>query len=275
MSLNDLKTVLKSNKVTSFLYDELKSIRIRINANKFQESNKKLTALRGMYAGRRCFIIGNGPSLSSQDLERLKKEVCIASNRIFIMYNRTTWRPEIYTAQDEVIIQESYEDIRKINSKLKFLIVPESASPYDIDAIYLKKRLSEISHSVLPKFSEDVRDVVYEGYSIVYTNIQLAVFLGFSEIYLLGVDHNYSVQKNMDGSIQKNTNVKNYFDEAYSKKDFGKGGLNIPRTEETTRAFMSAQNYASNHSIKIYNATRGGKLEVFPRVNFDDIPDLN
>ena len=39
--------------------------------------------------------------------------------------------------------------------------------------------------------------------------------------------------------------------------------------EHVERAFQSAKLYAENHGIKIYNATRGGKLEIFERADFD------
>ena len=35
--------------------------------------------------------------------------------------------------------------------------------------------------------------------------------------------------------------------------------------------YMCAKEYAERHEIKIYNATRGGKLEVFERVDFDSL----
>lgn len=190
------------------------------------------------------------------------------------MYQHTEWRPEIYTAQDEIIIHDCFEEIRALDAKYKFLIVPDTGKPYNIPAVYLRKRLCEISNSSLPLFSTNVCDVVYEGYSIVYTNIQIAVHLGFKEIYLLGVDHSYSIQRNIDGCIQKNENVQNYFDNAYSKKTFESGALNIPRTEETTLAFVAAKKFAEANDIKIFNATRGGKLEVFPRIAFEDIRGL-
>lgn len=38
-----------------------------------------------------------------------------------------------------------------------------------------------------------------------------------------------------------------------------------------TMTFEKAREYADGHGIKIYNATRGGKLEVFERVNFDKL----
>ena len=43
--------------------------------------------------GKRCFVIGNGPSLKVSDLERIKNEDCFAANRIFKIFPNTTWRP--------------------------------------------------------------------------------------------------------------------------------------------------------------------------------------
>ena len=46
------------------------------------------------------------------------------------------------------------------------------------------------------KFSDNAFEVVYSGYTITYSLIQLAVYMGFKEIYLIGVDCNYSSNKN-------------------------------------------------------------------------------
>ena len=118
------------------------------------------------------------------------------------------------------------------------------------------------------KFSADITNQVIEGLTVTYSCIQLAAYMGFSEIYLLGVDHNYSVEIDSDGNIIKHDDhVKNYFDEAaVSIND-----INLPKVVEMTRAYLSAEKYSRDHGFRIYNATRGGKLEVFERVNFDTI----
>lgn len=36
-------------------------------------------------------------------------------------------------------------------------------------------------------------------------------------------------------------------------------------------AYESAKKYVDSHNISIYNATRGGMLEVFERVDFDSL----
>ena len=88
--------------------------------------------------------------------------------------------------------------------------------------------------------------------------MQLAAFMGFKEIYLLGVDFSY-------GGQQKNTNYT-YFYETDAIENMGVGYV-----RQVTLAYQAAKRYAESHGIKIYNATRGGKLEIFERVDFDSL----
>ncbi|UHA57891.1 hypothetical protein KDJ21_013425 [Metabacillus litoralis] len=101
-----------------------------------------------------------------------------------------------------------------------------------------------------------------------YTAIQIAVYMGVKEIYLLGVDHNFSKMLNDKGEIIIDKTAKDYFTEEYNTD---KDDLYIPNVEVSTRAFKVAKKYADKNNIKIYNATRGGKLEVFERVDFDKL----
>ena len=41
-----------------------------------------LKTLKGIHIGKRCFIIGNGPSLRVEDLEKIKDEYTFAANRM-------------------------------------------------------------------------------------------------------------------------------------------------------------------------------------------------
>ena len=90
--------------------------------------------------------------------------------------------------------------------------------------------------------------------------------MGFSKIYLIGVDHKYSIEVTPDGHIKRNAGVEDYFD----KKQNG-CFANPPQTYRSTMAYQAARKYADDHGIKIYNATRGGELEVFERVDFDSL----
>ena len=77
-----------------------------IMSGKRRNSNKYLKTLKNRYAGKRCFVIGNGPSLTKEDLELLRNEVTFASNRIYKMFDKTDWRPTFYAVFDESVASD-------------------------------------------------------------------------------------------------------------------------------------------------------------------------
>ncbi len=107
------------------------------------------------------------------------------------------------------------------------------------------------------KFSDNAYDAVYDGYSITYSMIQIAVYMGFKEIYLLGCDCSYTKGEN------------NHFVESghIDKNDY----LNY---EKKTSAYKSAREYMDTHDVEIINCTRGGMLEVFPRMQLEQVLDI-
>ena len=68
---------------------------------KRRKANCTMRELKDKYKGQRCFVIGNGPSLTAEDLNLLKGEVTFASNRIYKMFEQTDWRPTYYAVFDE------------------------------------------------------------------------------------------------------------------------------------------------------------------------------
>ncbi len=248
------------------LKDIPKQVRLR--------NKDKLLQLKGAYQGKRCFIIGNGPSLTAQDLDMLTNEYTFASNRIFKIYEQTQWRPTFYCCQDSVVLEN-------IQPQLKG-VIPQSKTAFIAASQYKKcdKSIKETPNVVWmplrfipPKknrfvFSENAEKEIIEGLTVTYSCIQLAVHMGFTEIYLLGVDHNYAIEFDEDGNVvSENKGLKNYFGGEENQKVVG----TPPKVIQMTRAFISANRYSQNGNFQIYNATRGGKLEVFKRVDFDGL----
>ena len=114
----------------------------------------------------------------------------------------------------------------------------------------------------MPEFSEDISDCIYEGFTVTYASLQIAFYMGFKDVYLLGVDHNYAVELNDKGEII-HKNVKNHFSEGYKL-------FNIPQTFKSTLGYKKAKEVYDLHNRNVYNASRGGALEIFPRKSFDD-----
>lgn len=228
----------------------------------------RMKQYQGKHQGERCFIIGTGPSLLASDLEKLKGEVTFASNRIFDIFSQTSWRPTYYINQDFPLIDKYQNEIRKLKVDGKFL-------PIDKKSIFGESE--DITYFVLrhkdfypgnAEFSTKLHQYMGQGFTVTYGAIQLAAYMGFRKIYLLGIDHNYSISLDEKGVPIMNTGVKDYFEG--SKAD--NKDLNLPRVVESTVAYMTAEKVSKkNGGFRVYNATRGGKLEAFERVEFDEL----
>lgn len=221
--------------------------------------NPELEKFKGIHKGKRCFIVATGPSLRVEDLEKLMDcgEICFSMNAIWRAYQDTEWRPDYYVVADFRVIDEimcnnicfTKEKLFVADTNEKFCSIEYGETVYEYHFQY------EYSEKRQPKFSEDFSRKCYHGSTVTYCCMQLAVYMGFDEIYLLGVDFSYAGKKDQKyGHFFKEENLKNT---GYSKHN--------------SLAYQSAKEYAYQHHVKIYNATRGGKLEVFERIDFDSL----
>ena len=117
-------------------------------------------------------------------------------------------------------------------------------------------------------FSDDAAKGLYNSSTGMYTAAQLAAYMGFTEIYLIGVDHHFRVSQNNQGQVVVDDTVKDYFTDKYNED---KANLYIPNTEKSTLTYIAMENHCDKRGIRVFNATRGGKLEVFQRVDFDTL----
>ena len=258
--------------------DEYIIYRPEMNKNRWSvdpdsENYQKLKALEGRHRNQRCFIIGNGPSLKSQDLDRLKSEITFSSNRIHMIFDQTQWRPTYYYADHHEIIQEDLGIINSLPESVTKLF-PTRIQKMNIpinDAIYFEL-VWDVFYPDKPKFSMNALDRLYWGSTVTYSLIQLACHMGIREIYLLGVDCKFTVPLGNEKGDHKFKVVQemrnNHFHPDYSKI----GSMVFPpNIERHHLSYRSAREAIESAGGKILNATRGGDLEVFERVDFDGL----
>lgn len=223
-----------------------------------------LEQYKNIHKGERCFIIGNGPSLKPEDLDILRAsgEVCFATNDIGLMYDKTEWRPDYYVVAGlEQALVDLFENRLDSLPGTKF-----TTSWYQRNTRFYKSKeyhyfsqqaefrnYDDLNHHL---FSMDASKRVFECYTVVYTAFQLAAYMGFSEIYLLGVD---------------NGGKGYFFQEEDYDADFLSIGIHHNRAYRFERDWEEAEWYSRNHGFRLYNATRGGYLEIFERVDFDSL----
>ena len=233
--------------------------------NKTNHFDEKIRKLKSSKNGKRCFIVGNGPSLTLEQLETIKNEDCFGANRIYKMFEKTDWRPKYYVIQDryDSTAESVYE---KINVDVFFVsdIYWKEHGMKNPNAIcYHTKRNLKQSNKI--PFSNDVSKYIQTASTVTYTMIQLAVYMGYKKIYLIGMDHTYANITNDKGEIIKRNNVKSHVFGDENEKEV------VANISYMEAAYKSAADYCEKNNVEIYNATIGGKLEVYKRINFFDI----
>ena len=234
-------------------------------------NEQRLALLRNKEAGKRIFILANGPSLNRTDVDRLCGEVSIASNAIFLLFDKKQFRPTYYTIEDYLVA----EDRRKEAASLKvgWKLFPEDVRKFiqpDERTIYVNFLRQ---YDGFPKFTEDFRRKVYWGGTVTFMNMQLDYYLGASQIYLIGFDHNYArpaTEDAVQGPVITSAadDDVNHFDARYCGRGYR---WHDPKVERMEEAYRIARSYFKAHGVQVFNATAGGRLEVFERVDFDSL----
>ena len=216
--------------------------------------NQRILELKNRYVGKRCFIVATGPSLKEKYLDVLNRndEFTMSVNRIYEA--NMDWKPIFYVCTDSFLISRSKDKIIDYPADFKF-IGDSYVNFWDNEQsnFYKLHVVNNDKFETDTLFSEDVAQCAFGGFTVVYTCIQIAVYMGFKEIFLLGVDCDYKGKLHFYNSDKLEKKMSNHNEDGMIK------------------CYRSAKKYADEHGIKIFNATRGGALEVFPRVDFDSL----
>ncbi len=249
----------------------------RILSPKDNENIEKFKSLKGKYAGKRIFIIGNGPSLNMQPLYLLKDEYTMCFNRFPLMNERINWVGNFYTVVDDLVIKDMHDEINKE-------IVPSVNQAFFPDIhpsnVTIKGKLINNAENVLWFYADrsefsDKMPACGINKTVVNAGVQIAAWMGFAEIYLIGVDMTFGDQKIKKANSRNweaSENDPNHFDPRY----FSKGRkYHNPGVAEMLEKFEECRRFFDSRNISIYNAGYGGKLEAFPRVKFEEVLNIS
>jgi hypothetical protein len=232
----------------------------------------KWASVKDKFKGKRVFIIGNAPSLNRMPLYFLQNEHTMGFNRFNLMFERLNWLPETYMVTDDLVIKDMATQINEeILPYVKYAIFPDiHPSNVEFDKYVDHQDNVLWLNTDKPEFRDDLP---YCGINktVVNAATQVAAFLGFTEIYLIGVDMTFAdqkVKKINSRNWEAADHDPNHFDPRY----FGKGRkYHNPTVHEMLEKFEDGKKFFDERGVKIYNAGVGGKLEVFERVDFESL----
>lgn len=227
-----------------------------------RESIRLLTTYKERHRGQRCFIIGNGPSLKQTDLSRLCDEFTFGMNRIYLMFPELGFTTTYYLSINSLVIEQCAEDIRALSIP-KFLSWRSHHLIQPVpDLAFLHTTYSG------PKFARDARGRLWEGATVTYVAMQLAFYMGFETVILIGVDHNFTTKGKPNTTVTSQGDDPDHFHANY----FGKGfRWQLPDLDTSERAYGMARQVYEQAGRQILDATIGGKLTVFPKVSYESL----
>jgi len=227
-----------------------------------RDSIARLSDLRDQHRGKRCFLIGNGPSLRQTDLSRLRNEITLGTNRIYLAFPDIGFTTSYYLSVNDLVIEQCASDInqlpmpRFISWRARKWLRPQE-NLFFIHTTYTGE-----------KFARDIRGRIWEGGTVTYTSLQVAFYLGFEQVILVGVDHNYVTQGKPNETVVSEGDDPNHFHPGY----FGKGyRWQLPDLIQWEEAYRLARRTYEAAGRSVVDATIGGKLRVFPKVDYDSL----
>ena len=236
---------------------------------------KKIEKFAKYHKEDRCFVIGNGPSLKIEDLDALHahNEISIGVNAIYKVFTKTAWRPTYYMAVDAVTYVANLNGLLGIPAKAKFYGQCHDVGnnvEQAIEKLLLQENAYSFHWQRIPGVSEDFSRGAYVLGTVLEICLQLMMYMGFKSIYIIGADFDYTPTKENPVIHFTDDYLREYFAISGKQKNLIASKIFFD-TESVAYSYDLIRLYAESRDIKIYNATRGGKLEVFERTDFDGL----
>lgn len=283
--------------LSNIKWDLIFNLKLLFN-KEFKVAIRENHKLKNIHKDKRCFIVGNGPSLKKMDLKKITNEITFSVNNIVNdkdLYNSINSNyhffidPLYYSLDNEN--KEDIETIKIIENVNYASKKPICFINYEGFQAFKKFKFKKdhlnlryiYAHRVLkePYLKKiDLSKNMPQSQNVIHTAIYTAIYMGFKEVFLIGCDMTsvfLNFEKNEFGKqeIRKNFHAYNYtesemktmlrdsakFDNEYMLYDYAK----------TFTIFKRINDYAFNNNIKIYNVGLGGGLDVFERANYNDL----
>lgn len=245
-----------------------------------QDLLDKNSSLLNCCLGKRCFILGTGPSIKQQNLLLLREESCIAVSNFFVHpdYNLICPQYHCIAPYHQPITEKAWQAwIREIAVRTNDSTLFFGISDFDRNG-YVEQLNERIQHYL--NFEGALSDIASSGIdlskglpqvqSVTVMALYVAIYLGFNQIYLLGCDHDaithihtssHFYDESEHAMVRSNYNENFQVDLEACCQDYIR----------LWQQYKAINNYCVSKQVQIYNATPLSYLDVFPRVILEDV----
>lgn len=220
--------------------------------------NLRLRAFKDRHLDGRCVIVCNGPSLNNMELGFLRNETVIGLNKIHLGLDRFGFQPDYLVAVNAKVVEQANEAmamlpaIRFIGARAaKFL--PETDRTFHVPVL-----------NAPVMFSEDICTGVREGGTVTHAALQIAYFMGFKEVVIIGMDHRFTYE-----GAPHETRFMDGPDTNHFSSDYFRGNYwDNPDLDRSEASYRVARERYEAAGRRIFDATLNGACTVFEKVNY-------
>jgi hypothetical protein len=231
-----------------------------------RESIRQLAVLKDIHKGKRAFVIGNGPSLKQTDLSKLRTEITFGMNRIYLAFPEWGFTTTYICVTNDLVVEQFVDEINALPIQRFIAWHTRRHFPPHLPLTHLP--IFVYTTYTGPKFSSDVRGRVWEGATVTNLALQLAFHMGIEKAILVGVDHNFTSKGEANKKVVSQGDDPNHFIPNY----FGKGvKWQLPDLDTSEIGYVFARDSYHKAGREVVDATVGGKLTVFPKVDYNSL----
>ena len=221
-----------------------------------KRSSNRLNRFHNCHKGERIIIVCNGPSLNKTDFSLVRGEMCMGLNKIYLGFKRFKFYPRYYVAINKRVIEQSADSIRKLNCINFIKDLGNGNNPLSETALtYLIKSRPKQS------FHRDLSQGFFEGYTVTFAALQIAYYMGFSQVVIVGMDHKYDYKGAPNESNILKGKDPNHFDPNY----FSEQTWDNPDLDNSEKYYVMARTEFEKDGRQIIDCTIDGACQIFPK----------
>lgn len=227
-------------------------------------SRQKLKACKDKYVGEKAVILCNGPSLLKSDLSLLDGVFTFGLNKINLLFDKSSFRPSCIVAVNSFVIEQNAEFYNQTD-------IPLFLSSDGTKLIKNPDNITFLHSSTQNEFAQDCSVSIFYGHTVTFVAMQLAFHMGFTNVALIGCDHNFAVKGSANMTVTSGEKDESHFDPNYFA-----GGVKwqLPDLFQSENNYTLARDIYEAQGRNLFNSTDGGLLEIFSRISLKNFIDL-
>src|SRR5579883_142584 len=237
--------------------------------------------LQDRHRGSRVFILCNGPSVKQQNIRPLKDELVISVSSGYLHPDYAEIAPRYHCVPQITYGMMTREDLiawfREMHDHLgaatlilskteEALVREEGLFPgRDVRYVQLSGSFSDLPPGTIPDLTTSIPSVQ----SVPILALMLAMYMGGNKLYLLGTDHDHF--RSGEYKYFYEPTVLKGKDMFVDEKGKLRGGwfAEFSALAGLWSQYRDLKSIAAKNDIEIFNATHGGELDEFPRIELD------